>query len=259
MKALLVSDSQPIQSLGRVLDVLSLFDSERSELSLSEIAELLEWPVPTTHRATAALAERGYLSRDRRTKLFRLGFEVVRLAASMIAGFQLPDLARPYLHALTEETGETASLAILDGGEVFFLASSAGRFRLRVEVTPGQRSPAHCTALGKCLLAQLDPDEARLRLGPEPYRRETPRSACTWAELAPRLAKARADGYALSVDEYEEGLSSCAVPVQTRDGVIAAMNVAAPALRVAPAVLVEVVAAKLQAAAAAIGRAQGHP
>jgi DNA-binding IclR family transcriptional regulator len=49
------------------------------------------------------------------------------------------------------------------------------------------------------------------------------------------------------------------VPVQTRDGVIAAMNVAAPALRVAPAVLVEVVAAKLQAAAAAIGRAQGHP
>ena len=259
MKALSVSKSQPIQSLGRVLDVLSLFDSERSELSLSDIAELLEWPVPTTHRATATLAERGYLSRDPRTKLFRLGSEVVRLAASMIAGFQLPDLARPYLQTLTEETGETASLAILDGGEVFFLASSAGRFRLRVEVTPGLRTPAHCTALGKCLLAQLDPDEARSRLGPEPYRQETPGSACTWAELAPRLATARADGYALSVHEYEEGLCSCAVPVPARDGLVAAMNVAGPAARVSPEALVEVVMPKLRAAAAAIGFAQGHP
>jgi DNA-binding IclR family transcriptional regulator len=259
MKVVSVSESHPIQSLGRVLDVLSLFDGERSELSLSEIAELLGWPVPTTHRATAMLAERGYLSRDPRTKHFRLGSEVVRLAASMIAGFQLPDLARPYLQALTEETGETASLAILEGQEVFFLASSAGRFRLRVETTPGLRAPAHCTALGKCLLAQLDPDEARFRLGPEPYRRETSGSACTWAELAPRLATARADGYALSVDEYEEGLLSCAVPVPTRNGIVAAMNVAGPATRVSPAMLVEVVVPKLQAAAEAIGLAQGHP
>lgn len=258
MKVVSVSKSQPIQSLGRVLDVLSLFDSERSELSLSDIAELLDWPVPTTHRATATLAERGYLSRDPRTKLFRLGSEVVRLAASMIAGFRLPDLARPYLQALTEETGETASLAILEGAEVFFLASSAGTFRLRVEATPGLRNPAHCTALGKCLLAQLDPDEARSRLGPEPYQRETPESAGTWSELEPRLAKARADGYALSVNEYEEGLSSCAVSIPTRDGLIAAINVAAPAVRLSPKALVEVVVPKLQAAAAAIALAQGH-
>nr|MBA3788255.1 helix-turn-helix domain-containing protein [Actinomycetota bacterium] len=51
MNTLAISESRPIQSLGRVLDVLGLFDGERSELSLSEIAELLEWPVPTAHRA----------------------------------------------------------------------------------------------------------------------------------------------------------------------------------------------------------------
>jgi DNA-binding IclR family transcriptional regulator len=259
MKSLSISESQPIQSLGRVLDVLALFNVDRSELSLSEIAELLEWPVPTAHRAAGTLTERGYLARDPRTKLFRLGPEVGRLAASLIGGFQLPDLVRPYLQALSEEIGETASLATLDGRDVLFVASSPGRFRLRVEASPGLRTPAHCTALGKCLLGQLDPEAARLLLGPEPYPPETNESARTWTELEPRLATARADGYTLSVDEYEEGLLSCAVPVRTRDGLLAAMNVAGPAIRVSPATLVEVVVPKLRAAAAAIARAQGHP
>lgn len=259
MKTLSLSDSSPIQSLGRVLDVLGLFDGERSELSLSEIAELLSWPVATTQRATATLAGRGYLTRDPRTKLFSLGPEIVRLAASLIAGFRLPELARPYLQALTEETGETASLAILDGREVLFLASSPGTFRLRVEASPGLRTQAHCTALGKCLLSQLVPADARILLGSEPYPAETRASARTWRELAPRLSTARASGYALSVGEYEEGLCSCAVPVLTRDGLVAAMNVAGPATRVSPDTLVGVVVPKLQAAAAAVARAQGYP
>lgn len=259
VKTLTISESRPIQSLGRVLDVLGLFDGERSELSLSEIAELLEWPVPTAHRAIGTLAERGFLARNPHTKRFRLGAEVVRLAASLIAGFQLPELARPHLQALTEETGETASLAIIDGAEVLFLASSVGTFRLRVEASPGLRIPAHCSALGKCLLAQLDPEEARRRLGREPYPPGTEASARTWAELAPRLATARAEGYALSVGEYEVGMLSCAVPVPARDGLVAAMNVASTTARVTPEALVEVVVPKLKAAAAAIGRAQGGP
>jgi DNA-binding IclR family transcriptional regulator len=84
-------------------------------------------------------------------------------------------------------------------------------------------------------------------------------SAHTWAELAPRLATARAEGYALSVGEYEVGMLACAVPVAARDGLVAAMNVASTTARVSPEALVEVVVPKLKAAAAAIGRAQGVP
>ena len=172
VNAISISENTPIQSLGRVLDVLGLFDAERSELSLSEIAQLLEWPIPTAHRAVGALA-----------------------------GFRLPDVARPYLQALTVESGETASLAVLDGAEVLFLATSAGTFRLRVDVTSGQRTPAHCSAIGHCLLAQLEPGDARRRLGPEPYVPGTERSAHTWAELAPRLERVRVDGFAISNGE----------------------------------------------------------
>lgn len=257
MKSVTLSESQPVQSLGRVLDVLGLFNAERSELSLSAIAELLEWPVATAHRATATLLEREYLARDPHTKRFRLGFGVVRLVAPLLAGFELPKLARVHLGALAGETGETVSLAILDGPDVLYLASHPGAFRLRVEAaTPGLRLPAHCTALGKCLLAQLDPEEARRWLGPEPYLARTEASIRSWAELAPTLASARVDGYALSIGEYETGLLSCAVPLATPDGVVAAINVAAPVTRTAPEDLVDVIVPKLRAAADAIERDQ---
>ncbi len=253
------AENLPVQSLGLFLDVLGLFDGERSELSLSEIALLLEWPVPTAHRAVGMLSERGFLARKPDTKRFHLGAEIVRLSASLIAGFRLPELALTHLEALTEETGETASLAILDGAEVLFLATSAGTFRLRVDVRPGLRTSAHCSAIGRCLLAQLEPDDARRRLGPEPYIEGTTASAHTWAELSPRLAATRAHGYALSVGEFEVGLLACAVPVAARDGLVAAINVASTTARVSPEALVDIVGPRLEAAAAAIGRAQGMP
>jgi DNA-binding IclR family transcriptional regulator len=259
MNAVPLSENRPIQSLGRVLDVLGLFDGERSALSLSEIALLLAWPIPTAHRAVGTLAERGFLARDPETKRFHLGAEIVRLAASLIAGFRLPELARSHLEALTEETGETASLAIIDGAEVLFLASSAGTFRLRVEVRPGLRTPAHCSAIGRCLLAQLEAVDARRRLGREPYEQGTEASAHTWAELSPRLDATRTHGYALSVGEFEVGLLACAVPVAARDGLVAAINVASTTARISPASLVDVAVPRLKAAAAAIGRAQGMP
>lgn len=255
MKSLPSSESLPVQSLGRVLDVLALFTPERSELSLSEIAELLDWPLPTAHRATSTLLERGFIARDPQTKRFRLGLAVARLVAPLLAGFALPELARPHLRALADETGETVNLAVLDGAEVLYLVSCPGTFLLRVQATPGLRLPAHCTALGKCMLAQLDPEDARRRLGPEPYPRVAEASVRTWAALAPQLAAARENGYALSIGEYESGLLACAVPVGARAREVAAINVAASAARVSPEDLVDGIVPRLGAAAATIGRA----
>ncbi len=256
MKSFPTSENIPIQSLGRVLDVLALFTRERPELSLSEIAELLEWPVATAHRATSTLAEREFLARDPQTKRFRLGLGVARLVAPLLDRLGLPDLARPQLRALADETGETVNLAVLDRADVLYLLSYPGRFHLRVQATPGMRLPAHCTALGKCMLAQLDPEEARRRLGPEPYAALTSMTARTWAALAPQLEAARANGYALSVGEYESGLLACAVPVGTSLGPVAAINVAASATRVSPEGLVKRIAPRLEAAAAVIVRAE---
>lgn len=250
-----IRGNQDGQSLGRVLDVLELFSADRARLSLSEIAGLLQWPVPTAHRVIATLVDRGFLTREPDTKQFRLGLGVIRLVAPLRMSFQVPELARPHLQALSVDTGETVNLAILDGAEVLYLSSYPGSFRVRAHATPGARLSAHCTALGKCLLAQLNPEDAKQRLGPQPYAQMTPKTARTWEELAPRLDTARTQGYAVSVDEYEAGLLSCAVPVRADIGLVAAINVAAPAMRIPPETLVDTILPRLQAAAAAVDRA----
>jgi DNA-binding IclR family transcriptional regulator len=255
MNVALVSESQQGSSLGRVLDVLGLFSAERAELSLSEIADLQGWPRPTAHRVTTTLVERSFLARDPVTKRFRLGIGVARLVAPLLRSFRLPELARGPLRTLAAETGETVNLAILDGAEAMYLDSYPGTFRVRAQADPGLRVPAYCTAMGKCLLAQLDPEEARRRVGSGPYPPMTHLTARRWSDLAPMLDAARADGFAVSVDEYEQGLLACAVAVHADSDTVAAINVAAPAARVPRETLTEIFAPKVQVTAQAIDRA----
>jgi DNA-binding IclR family transcriptional regulator len=256
VKSLPTSENIPVQSLGRVLDVLALFTPERPELSLSEIADLLDWPVPTTHRAASTLVEREFLARDPQTKRFRLGLGVARLVAPFLDRLGLPELARPRLRALADETGETVNLAVLDRADVLYVLTCPGRFHLRVQATPGMRLPAHCTALGKCMLAQLEPEEARRRLGPEPYPALTNATARTWPALARQLDGARTNGYALSVGEYESGLLACAVPIGPRAEPVAAINVAASATRLSPEGLVKTIVPRLTDVATALAGAE---
>jgi len=249
------SENRDGSSLGRVLDVLDLFSADRAELSLSEIADLQDWPKPTAHRVAATLLERSFLARDPVTKRFRLGVGVARLVAPLLRTFRLPQLARGPLRALAAETGETVNLAILDGSEALYLDSYPGTFRIRAAAEPGLRVPAHCTAMGKCLLAQLDAEEARLRVGAGPYPPMTHVTARRWSELMPMLEAARTEGFAVSVDEYEQGLLACAVAVHADGNTVAAINVAASAARVSREALTEVIVPKLQATALAIDRA----
>jgi DNA-binding IclR family transcriptional regulator len=252
MNSVTVSEGQQGSSLGRVLDVLELFSIERTELSLSEIADLQGWPRPTAHRVATTLVERSYLARDPITKRFRLGVGVARLVAPLLRSFRLPELARGPLRALAAETGETVNLAILDGAEALYLDSYPGTFRIRAQADSGLRVPAYCTAMGKCLLAQLDPDEAQRRVGLGPYPPLTHLTARRWSDLAPMLDATRTDGFAISVDEFEQGLLACAVAVHADGDTVAAINVAASAARFSRETLIEVLAPKLQATAQTI-------
>lgn len=257
MKTVPTSESQHVESLGRVLDVLDLFTPDSAELILTDIAERLGWPMPTAHRVVSTLLARRFLVRDPATKRLRLGTGVLRLVAPLMVSFTLPELAQPRLRELAQQKGETVNLAVLDGAEVLYVASAPGSFVLRAETPPGLRIPAHCTALGKCMLAQLDPDEVRGRLGAEPYPALTDQSVRTWTQLREQMAAVRENGYAVSVGEYDVGLNSCAVPVATHRGMSAAINVSASASRVSPDDLVRIFVPSLRETATAIAIAQG--
>jgi IclR family acetate operon transcriptional repressor len=240
-----------VGTLARGLDVLELFASADPELSQKEISETLGLPMPTVHRLVAVLTERGWLERDRATRRLRLGLEVARLVPALLAGMRLPEVARPHLLRLASEVRETANLAILEGIDVVYLLSETADRVLTARVPAGTRLPAHCTALGKCLLAQLPGDVAQARLGDEPYPQRTDRTLTTWRKLAADLRAIRNTGVAISEEEYEVGLVSISVPVRWIDASgTAAINVSLPAGRATPQFREELTSALLGAAGA---------
>ncbi len=221
-----------IGTLARGLDVLELFAAAGPELSQKQISDTLGLPMPTVHRLVAVLAERGWLDRDAATRRLRLGLEMARLVPALQAGLRLPELARPHLLRLAADVHETVNLAMLQGADVVYLSSEAADRLLTPRFSIGMRLPAHCTALGKCLLAQVPAELARAALGDQPYERRTDRTRTSWRGLSADLAAIRAAGVAVSEEEYEVGLVSIAVPVRWIDGLgTAAINVSLPAGR----------------------------
>jgi len=204
-----------VGTLARGLDILELFAGESPELTQTEISARLGLPVPTVHRLVKLLTERGWLVRDPATRRLRLGLGAARLLPAV----RLPELAREPLRALAEQTGETANLATLDGSDVLYLLSETGSHLLTLRSHVGLRLPVHATALGKCLLAQLDDAAARKAAGDEPYESLTSRTVTSWSKLRAQLERVRREGVAHSRDEYELGLSS----TERRDAEFAAL------------------------------------
>lgn len=249
-----------VGTLARGLDILELFAGDSPELTQTEISDRLGLPVPTVHRLVKLLTERGWLVRDPASRRLRLGLGAARL----LPGVRLPDLARDHLRAMAERTGETVNLAALDtragtgGGEVLYLVSETGSHLLTPSSHAGLRLPVHATALGKCLLAQLDDESARAAAGPEPYDSRTPKTATSWEKLRANLERVRSEGVAYSREEYEVGLHSIAVPLEwvEGDGPVA-VNVSLPSSRAGREATVELVR-ELRATAAAISGAGGR-
>lgn len=221
-------------TLARGLDILELFAGDSPELTQTEISERLGLPVPTVHRLVKLLTERGWLVRDSRSRRLRVGLGAARLLPAV----RLPDLARDPLRAMADRTGETVNLATLDtrsgtgGSEVLYLVSETGSNLLTLRSHVGLRLPVHATALGKCLLAQLDDRDARRVAGSEPYPALTPRTITSWDKLRAQLESVRRDGVAHSREEYEVGLHSIAVPLTWVDGDgPVAVNVSLPSSR----------------------------
>jgi DNA-binding IclR family transcriptional regulator len=217
-----------VGTLARGLDILELFAGDSPELTQTEISDRLGLPVPTVHRLVKLLTERGWLVRDSASRRLRLGLGAARLLPAV----RLPDLAREPLRAMAERTGETVNLAALDAGEVLYLVSETGSHLLTLRSHAGLRLPVHSSALGKCLLAQLDDEQARSTAGREPYAALTPRTITNWEKLRANLERIRRDGVAYSREEYEVGLHSIAVPLAWVDGDgPVAVNVSLPSSR----------------------------
>src|SRR5712691_10227290 len=151
------------KSLERGLAILSSFASARPLLGVSDLSREVGLSRSTTHRYVATLAALGYLQQDSATKKYRLGPRVLDLGFSAINSMELREVAAPHLRELSDETGYTVNLAILDGTDIVYVercrSSRRGQREIDLNLHVGARLPAYCTSLGKVLLAFLPADE----------------------------------------------------------------------------------------------------
>jgi IclR family transcriptional regulator, pca regulon regulatory protein len=219
------------QSLERGLEILSSFTSTRPRLGVSELAREVGISRSTSHRYIATLAALGYLEQDRPTRKYRLGPRVLDLGFSAINSMELRAIAAPYLQDLSDETGHTVNMAVLDGVDILYIercrSASQGQRDIDLNLHAGSRLPAYCTSMGKVLLAALPPDEQDRRLAQITFIKRGPNTLTATETLRAELGRVRAHGLAVNNEELASGLRSIAVPVRGRDGqVVAAINLA---------------------------------
>jgi len=213
-----------LEALARGLRVIEAFNQDRKQLTLSDIAKLVDLPRASVRRTLHTLVQLGYAEMDER--LFRLKPRVLNLARAYLQSNAVTDIVQPALERLSEQTGESCSAAVLDGEDVTMIAHASPKRVLPVSAQIGFRLPASATALGRVLLAALDDralEKFLARLRPEQITKFT---VTDKTQLRKAILDVRKSGFALADQEVEIGFRSIAVPLKKRDGrIIAALNI----------------------------------
>jgi IclR family transcriptional regulator, pca regulon regulatory protein len=227
-----------IEALARGLDVITAFGAARPAMTLAEVASATGLARPTARRILLTLAELGYVRTVERG--YTLTPRVLDLGVSYVDALGLWDVARPHLERLVARTGESCSIAQLDGSDIVYVARVAVPKIVSLTVQIGTRFPALPTSLGKVQLAALPPDELE-RVLAEPTRSGlTPRWRPDREERDAVLREVRARGWALTDEQLAAGIRSVAAPVRNGEGrVIAGVNVNCHAAETSVEYLVE--------------------
>lgn len=237
-------------SLVRGLQILKMFTAETPTLSLAEIANNLGVSRTTPFRLLYTLQAMEYLRQVENTKRYELTPKVLELGFTYLNTVQLPEIAKPYLEKLRDETGASAHIGILDRREVVYISRVAARGVSTVNVTIGSRLPAHATAIGKSLLAFQSKEKLNEILFGTELQPFTAQTKTQILELQQELNDIRKQGYAVSNEEFESGIHSIAAPIFDREGAaIAAVNIAAPVSEFSEGFVEEVVIPAVREAA----------
>lgn len=226
--------SQTVQSVSRAVAILRSFTEAEPERRVTELASQLNLHKSTVSRILSTLQQEGLVSQDPETRKFRLGLGLISLAGVALGQMDVRGVAQPFLSDLVEKSQETVNVTVLEGYECVNVERARSPQPIRYVGWIGRRTPLHCTAAGKVLLAYL-PEEDRANYRFMPLVAYTDKTIIDWPVLEESLADIRAQGYAIVHEEYEEGFSAVASPVCNHVGrVVAAVSISGPTYRFGP-------------------------
>jgi DNA-binding IclR family transcriptional regulator len=217
-----------LKSLGKVMRVLDCFSTRDRALSLGEICVRTGFPKATTHRLVASLRDVGLLDQDRERDRYRLGLKLFGLGNTVLANMDLHREARPFIEQLTRLSGHSVHLAVFDGRQAVVIH----RADPHPEGSPVafiEAAPAHCTSVGKAILAFQPPEMLERLAVLGALARYTETTITEPARLAAHLAETRERGWSLDEEEHQPGLRCVGAPIRDQSGrVFAAISVSAP-------------------------------
>ena len=222
---------QGIKSLRKVMQVLDCFSTNTRSLTLMEISRRAGFPKSTCHRLLSSMRDVGLLDQDRERESYRLGLRLFEYGNTVLSNLELHREALPTLDALRRLSGQTVHLAVFDGLRAIVIHSADVS---QTAPTHVESSPAHCTSVGKAILA-FQTEEVFRRIVAMGLARYTDATLTDPVVLSAQLAEIRDRGYAVDEGEHQPGLRCIGAPIRDRNGhVFAAVSISGPSWEIGP-------------------------
>lgn len=221
-----------LKTIAKASEVLSLYDRDHTEWGVQQVAQRLGLAKSSAYDLLSSLAEVGFLAKTDKGR-YGLGWRLVVLSEILLATSELRREALPVMEEIAAKYQETIHLAILDDTKVVYINKLEGKQTVRVELTSlGTRLYAHCSALGKVLLAYRPKEDVKRIIATEGLPRFTPNTITEEAELEETLLNVRKQGFAVDQEEVLPDLCCVAAPVHNYTGhVVAAISMSVPTYR----------------------------
>jgi DNA-binding IclR family transcriptional regulator len=200
----------------KALNVLEAVAESADPAPLAEISRRAQIDKSTTHRMLATLVSAGYVHREPHSRRYSLSYRVVSLSRNLLADNEVFQLTRTVLESVSQQTGESIHLCVLDGIESVLVQRVKGSQLVAVDFQVGDRSLLHCTSIGKALLAWQSPAVIEAQIG-SGLPRMASRTITDPDGLRAELARVREQGYAIDDHELSDSMRCIAAPVFERD------------------------------------------
>jgi DNA-binding IclR family transcriptional regulator len=221
-----------IQSLGRAFGILEEVARHRDGIGLADLSRLVGLHNSTTFHLAKTMVALGYIRQEKDSKRYRIGRPLFALAASALDEIEMVNLATPVLEDLARQTGESSHFAVRMGDTIVVIARTSGPGAFQLADRVGVVRPAHCTALGKAILASLQPDQLTRLLKRTGLKPSTEKSVTEIPVLLREIEEIRRTGVAYDDGEFDLEVRCIAVPVHDFTGkVIGAIGISGPVWR----------------------------
>ena len=221
-----------VQSLGRAFAILEEVARHRQGIGLAELSKLVGLHNSTAFHLAKTMVSLGYIRQERNSRRYRIGLPLFALAASALDEIEMVNIATPVLEELSRETGESSHFAVRMGDSVVVIARTSGPGAFQLADRVGVVRPAHCTALGKVILASLGDDQLKRFLERAELKPSTKNSITEVPALLREITEVRRTGIAFDDGEFNLEVRCVAVPAMDFTGhVVGAIGISGPIWR----------------------------